>query len=203
MENIYFYCEGDTEYNYIKELNRFLRDEGCDDYNLIPQEIDFTADNFLSVAKKEIRSLNGNFYQVYFWIDFDIFKRKGMNKNNIQASINKIPIPRALKLKNKQIIVAFNIMNGEDFLVLHCDYGDIGKWERICASNNHFNNPMVAATYCPLFEKAIIPGYRKGVIPQDFINSAIIKQVIDNNDNVSIKFESGVVEALKLISQSL
>jgi|GEM_PF-3495330 len=203
MENIRFYCEGDTEYNYINELNRFLRDEECYDFNLYPKKIEFTADNFVSVVTKEIRKLNGIFYQVYFWIDFDIFKRKGMNRNDIQASIDNLIIPRSAKLKDNHIIAAFNVMNGEDFLVLHCNDDNIEKWERICNSRNHFNNPMIADVYYPLFEREIMPGYRKGVIPKGLIDLITLKQVIVNNDNTSIRFESGIVEALKVISQSL
>ena len=70
-------------------------------------------------------------FSLYVWIDYDIFKRKNIQIEQIKKMLDEIVIPKKLKLDNRSLVLALNIMNGEDFLVLHCENNKINKWEKI------------------------------------------------------------------------
>jgi hypothetical protein len=199
MKKIFIFCEGETEYNYIESLNRFLTNQNCYDVVLIPKIIKVSSPiHFLSVAREEIKKLTGIFNHLYFWIDYDIFKRENRKLLEIQTCLSKIKIPRKLKLENGAPVALFNIMNGEDFLILHYEDNILRQWEKTCIKRDHFNNPMVNDIYLPLFKKLIL-GYEKGIIPDNFITLDVIEKAISNSSDSSIKFESGVIELLQII----
>ena len=200
MKKLYFYCEGETEFNYIMELSRLLRESDCQEIILIPKIVKISApSNYYKVIKKLINNLNGSFHSLYVWIDYDIFKRKNIQIEQIKKMLDEIVIPKKLKLDNRSLVLALNIMNGEDFLVLHCENNKINKWEKICKERDHFMNPMTRSEYYPLFKDNIISNYQKGEIPKGFVNLFTIKRAMDNNINKNISFESGIFEALKII----
>ena len=69
-------------------------------------------------------------------------------------------------------------MNFEDMLILHFEKEDIGKWIQICKKYNHFNKPLPADDYLPLFKKFYSKEfgveYNKGDLPFDLDEAKIL-----------------------------
>ena len=65
----------------------------------------------------------------------------------------------------------FAVFNFEDFLALHLDDEGFSRWVEIMTEAGHFKKPLHWDDYKGSFEK-VMPGYRKGSLPADFITLA-------------------------------
>jgi len=198
---ILIFCEGDTEYNYIISLQRFLRDEDCFDFVFYPKNLKgLSFDSYLKKIKGKIKDTNGKFDHFYIWIDYDIFKRKKTSEEKIKQEIKKIKIPSKMIL-NKPLIIIFNYMNGEDFMVLHYDDNKVSEWKKICSKKKHFESPMCSTEYMPLFKEKIKEDYKKGEFPH--LNVDILNEAIRKSEDKEIEFSSGMADLLKSILEKL
>lgn len=73
-------CEGTSEENYIKEINKFFRENSI---NVSLYPINVGNGSFSQVYKKfkKVKSTNKN-QEVVIWVDGDIYKRNKNEKNN-------------------------------------------------------------------------------------------------------------------------
>lgn len=177
-------CEGASEDAYLIQLNRIFREEeiplnfvprpvGCGDYPAVEKK-------YKTEHEKNPRS------RFLIWIDNDIYKRNTKdNKTNYQQKPAGIPD------------FLFNYYNFEDILALHLEDTKTTEWERICEEHNHFETPMVAAVYEPLFTENIIKDYKKGTFPPIELNLDIINSAIDKNNDESIKLKSDFLKKLE------
>lgn len=193
---IYVFCEGKTEYNYIQSINSFLRDHDIFDIRFTPKNLPegLRVNNYFSKIKQfRARDLK-YFTHFYAWLDFDIFKRANKNIKEIEENINKI------SFNGKSVKLLLNYMNGEDFIILHEEDSKIETWKVVCNKKNHFNNPMYESTYLPLFQR-VITGYKKSNILD--LDKEKIGKCINNIEKNSIPFKSDIKEILEKILKYL
>lgn len=176
-------CEGSSEEAYLKELNKYLREVGCDMF--------FNYYNLYGIAeykkiKKKYREAEKNKKktdEIFIWLDNDVFKRNKLSKHELQ---------QVLKFQG----IKYNYQNLEDFLVMHLSDKQVDSWHSICHKENHFDNPMNKTTVAKLIQQ-IFPGYTKGFLPQEIqINENSLKKLYENQKKLSIKFKSDFVEVI-------
>lgn len=158
-------CEGKSEMAYLKELNRFLRENNY----LCSFSIEIAGSGFYRDVKKAIKikkEKERKIDRIIVWIDKDIYLRG-------DDTLPKF-IPSCIDIK-------FSYMNYEDFLTLH-DLIWLKKWTSICQSYNHFITPMHRNVYEPLFKSNICNNYKKGDMPFE-INDNRLNQLFLNNES--------------------
>lgn len=202
MQNILVFCEGKTEFIYIQELRKFLREMDIWTLQFVSENlngIDSTK-NYLRQIQNKVKKQNGKFDRFFIWLDYDIFKRESISDSKIKQEITELKIPKKLKLARKRKAKALlNYMNAEDFLILHCIKNKINDWLKVCLKHKHFENPMCRKQYEPLF-RGIIPNYKKGEIPKDIcFGKKVFEICIANVENKKIPFKSDIREILKLV----
>ncbi len=156
-------CEGDTEYHFLNSMNRFCRDKAKDEsFSFVRENLGgVSLNNFVQKINAALRNHNGDFHKLCVWLDLDIFKRANPDKDDQSIADmytrilrENIKLHRGINLENEEIVVCFNYMNGEDF-IMSCFSEDIFlAWHSFCVNNNHFTSPMVASVY-----KAEIPRF--------------------------------------------
>lgn len=200
MQRIFILCEGRSEENYIKLLNLTLQKEyAILDLTLIPYSFNggLTYSDFTTRIKNKIKEIKRDGVtprdKLYLWIDKDVFLRKYPNKQEIfkaEISNNKL-----------SIILVYNYMNFEDFLILHYSEQIILNLQKKLEKKKHFLKPLIAKDYEPIYE-TIIQDYIKGRLPNSFkLNLDKIKQCVINMDNEKYKFKSEIKEILELVIQ--
>lgn len=172
-------CEGESERTYLQRLQSYLDSlpvpEGCFETLLQfvpPKRAVAKSGKFSSLAKNyRARFKESKRSSIQIWADFDLYHRND-NKN-----------ADAYKLKNAKTPgipdFYFSFHNFEDFLALHLDGVQFSQWQRIFQTNGHFDNPRHAKDYIPDFE-SIVPSYRKGDLPVDFVNQASLHRLKRN-----------------------
>lgn len=153
-------CEGDSEFAYVQELNRFLNERG------VP--VVFTACNAGGGGFKNLRQVcrtlktrkNGRTYVV---ADKDIYQRDD-NGNGTAYGKEKDHMPPFL----------FQTWNFEDFLLMHFPLDVVSAWREEAARSGHLRNPLHGSVYLPIFQafcgrnkddlKFMFP-YEKGDMP--------------------------------------
>ena len=108
---------------------------------------------------------------IKIWTDFDLYHRN--DKGN--ATAYKLKSARHPNIPDFH----FSFHNFEDFLALHLEAGQFNEWLRIFTGNGHFNIPLYSTDYINGFRK-IIPEYRKGDLPEDFVNQDSLKRLKHN-----------------------
>ncbi len=153
-------CEGDSEFAYVQELNRFLNEKGL--------PIVFMARNAGGGGFKNLRQIcrtlktrkNGRTYIV---ADKDIYQRDD-NGNGTAYGKEKDHMPPFL----------FQTWNFEDFLLMHFPLNVVSAWREEAARSGHSRNPLHGSAYLPIFQafcatnkdalKFMFP-YEKGDMP--------------------------------------
>lgn len=155
MKSICVFCEGKTEKNYLQSLSRFLERNDIYELRFTGKYLEgVNINNYdACIRKYKGHDLKG-FDEFYAWIDFDIFQRGNRKRKDIEDCIQKISFNR------KSVIPLFNIMNGEDFMMLHQPENILQQWIEICKANKHFEVPMNSEEYMKHM-KSIIPDYKK------------------------------------------
>ncbi len=178
-------CEGTSEENYIKEINKFFRENSI---NVSLYPINVGNGSFSQVYKKfkKVKSTNKN-QEVVIWVDGDIYKRNKNEKKQYDERKKSVPDFK------------FNKYNFEDMIVLHLSDDKIDQWNNICIQNNHFNIPMTSEVYIPLFRTNIIENYEKGNFPLEIFDTNTIWDAIRNNDDININFHSDFLSFIQEI----
>ena len=175
-------CEGNSEYAYLQELNRFLRENEMPLYfkGEVSDGGDFSKVNscFRGNQKNNVKM------HIVVWVDNDIYKR---NDRGYRDAYAKKPqgIPD----------FKFNCENFEDFLVMHLPDDKVSDWQTICSNKGHFTNPLHSAQYLPLLSSAIFPNYKKGTLPESLtINTESLHNLKCHNHDKTIPFRSDFAE---------
>ncbi len=186
MKKVYIViCEGTSEDKYIKEINKFFREN---DISVTLYSVIVGNGSFSQVYKKfkeeKIKNKKGKFI---IWVDDDIYQRNKNEKKQYDERKKFVPDFK------------FNKYNFEDMIVLHLSDDKIDQWNNICIQNNHFNTPMTSCKYLPLFCDNIIPEYEKGNFPPEEFDTNTISRAIKNNNNEKIKFHSDFLSFIEEI----
>jgi hypothetical protein len=171
-------CEGDSEYAYIQEFNRYFK---AQEINIILFPYPVNTGHFKEVRKKYKHEKEKNKKSKFcIWVDYDIYiKNENGNNDKYEKKPKGIPDFR------------FNCFSFEDFLILHLNKNSIFKYQKICEKKNHFKMPMKAEVYIPLIKENIFSDYEKGSLPADFkISKESLENLFSNNRNPDIKFRS-------------
>lgn len=150
-------CEGSSEFAYLNELNRFLRELGQTKM-FIPKTVG-TGDYYAVLKKyREVKKHNLKNH-IAIWVDYDRYCRDD-NHNRMEytkRNISKIPT------------FLFNHHSFEDFFVMHYDDNVVSRWQTICQAQNHFMNPLKSEIAESLLRKNIFPDYAKSSLLSDFV----------------------------------
>ena len=130
-------CEGDSEFAYVQEFNRFLNEQGS--------PIVFVAHNAGGGSFKNLRQVcralktrkNG---RTYIMADKDIYHRDD-NGNGTAYEKEKGQMPPFL----------FQTWNFEDFLLMHVPVEVLSAGRDQARRTGHMNNPLHGEEYLPNF----------------------------------------------------
>lgn len=162
-------CEGESEWVYLQRLQAFLDEQEVPSgtfeapLRFINSERALAKTGSFGKIKSayiKTRKANRRTPSIQIWVDFDLYHRNDNRCAEHYAGKAK-GIPDFL----------FSFHNFEDFLALHYKGQPLEYWLR-CGSptgRNHFYKPLHSRDYVLEIEK-IIPGYRKGQLPADFIS---------------------------------
>ena len=175
-------CEGDSEFAYLQELNRFLRENN---YSLTFSAKIIGTGYYKNVLQKYSNEKKNNpRLPIKTLLDNDIYCRNDReNKVNFEKS----------KIKEHFL---FNIQNFEDFLILHYDDETLKKWLEICRQNNHEKEPMHSKNYMPQFQK-LVPNYSKGSCPFSPLEHINLENLFRHNADINIFIKSDFASLLK------
>ena len=171
-------CEGDSEFAYIQELNRFLNEQGL--------SIVFVAHNAGGGGFKNLRQVcrtlktrrNG---RTFIMADKDIYYRND-NGNGSMYEKERDTVPPFL----------FQTWNFEDFLLMHFPVAVISAWRDETEHCGHRMQPFHSDDYMSIFSafcdgnktalNFIFP-YEKGDIPFTLTKQHIDKLFENNTQN--------------------
>ncbi|MBQ8784523.1 MAG: hypothetical protein IJZ59_00580 [Alphaproteobacteria bacterium] len=182
-KNVYIIiCEGPSEKAYLQELNRYLEDN---DYpvTIVPKTINNGHFKPAQIKFNEVKKQNPKDI-IYIWVDKDTYIR---NDEGDGEKYNKKP-------KNIPDF-HFNYHNFEDFLAMHMPDDILSNWQEICRKKNHFNKPLHANIYEPLYKQNIINDYEKGSMPFPITKEQIIN-ALKNQKDTSVLFKSDFLNLL-------
>lgn len=153
-------CEGDSEFAYVQQLNRYLNEKGLG-VVLIPANAH--GGGFKSIrqfCREKKTQANG---RTFVFVDRDIYFRDDDQNGTMYESEKHLLPP-----------FQFQTWNFEDFLLLHFSPALIEQWRDVSASNGHANMPKRGKEFLPIFEafchdhndelKFLLP-YEKGDMP--------------------------------------
>lgn len=146
-------CEGDSEVAYVNELNRLLYRDPFGFKMLAFRAVCAESGHFDRIKRvvKTEKAANPS-SRLLVWVDFDVYCRNDLNNR--------------LKYQNRKGLpdFLFSVMNFEDFLMMHCETPQLKAWTEVCRRHRHFEVPMHAWEYEPLF-RDFWPDYQKGDMP--------------------------------------
>lgn len=183
---IIIFCEGESEYAYIQELNRFLRENEYG-FAFVPKVIGTGVYSEVLAKYKEEHKDNPRTL-LRIMLDDDIYVR---NDNDRERE-------NSVKLSGSPIreLFLFNVHNFEDFMVMHCDDEVLNRWLTTCVAENHQKVPMHSVKYMPLIQ-CFFPGYEKGSCPLSPIRKDMLDNLFNHNDAAAIFLKSGFATFLK------
>ena len=182
-KTIIIVCEGASEKAYLQELNRYL-DEKDYFFTFVAKPINNGHYKPATIKYKSVKTENPK-DDIHIWVDKDTYIRNDEGDGNKYNNKPKT-IPDFL----------FSYNNFEDFLTLHLTNDKLNKWNEICRDKSHFENPMHAVTYEPLYKENIIGKYKKGEMPFK-IDDEHIERLLKNQENQNIYFKSDFTTLLK------
>ncbi|MCP4355075.1 MAG: hypothetical protein GY793_05470 [Proteobacteria bacterium] len=211
MIYLHIFTEGDSEDAYINKLRQFISKNALtDDFTLIydsEQCINgvgqgpYTESKIAGKIKKEItESLPKKEFwdgkDIIIWIDYDIFKKYKLSQDKLLLTIKS-------KFYSANINIYYNHMNFEDFFVLHFP-DKINKWQEVCKSRNHFEDPLKGEDHLKLFKENIFPKYNKRTLLPGFnITKKNLEEVIKSSKSSTNNFKSDIVELLEKVLSKL
>lgn len=168
-KNIVVVCEGESEWTYLQRLNSALAalpfPNGWMQVPVRfigrPKKTGVGKGAFKAIERELRKEMKQNpSAEKWAWVDADLYVRnyKDCGKNYRERATGIPPF-------------YFTIFNFEDFLALHLDDDGFSRWVDVMTEAGHFNCPLYWDDYKCLFDK-VMPGYRKGGLPADFISLA-------------------------------
>lgn len=168
-KNIVVVCEGESEWTYLQRLNSALAGEPFPEgwmevpvrFIGRPKKTGVGTGAFKDVERELRKEIKQNqTAEKWAWVDADLYVRNYKDcGTNYQKRASGIPS------------FHFSIFNFEDFIALHLDDERFGRWVDVMTEAGHFKSPLHWEEYKVYFEK-VMPGYRKGGLPADFVNLA-------------------------------
>lgn len=189
-------CEGESERTYVQMINKLFKFK--DAYCVVFKAVCVQSGYWNQVKKAYKKAYKDNPKCLIFsFVDHDIYLRESdMDCNGDYYKLLE-------DHNNIAKSVLFSHMNFEDVLMLHLDKRILKDWIDVMNAHNHFNDPLFAKEYVPIFDnfcnvhKDELPDnwpslYVKGVIPFELTKERILTMV----DNLSvpecpIKFQFG------------
>lgn len=174
MSRYVIVCEGKSEWTYLQRLKGFLDDQAVDQgaylpalqligpYNAVAKGGRFgTLKQQYKATCKTERNKAGF---IRIWADFDLYLRNDKNNATAYKSKGASGIPH----------FHFSFHNFEDFYALHLDDASFQRWiafgqQSRSGRQSHFAWPFHSEEYLQEFRR-IVPDYRKGEIPSDFVS---------------------------------
>lgn len=185
-EMIILLCEGPSEYAYIQELNRYLRENEYN-FKFIPKPIGTGFYSEVQKKRKEVRKDNPR-TPIKIILDDDIYVRNEGSREQDNST-------KFAESGFKDEFM-FNAHNFEDFLMLHYDDETLNQWLAKCTETNHENIPMHSEQYMPLI-KGMFPNYEKGELLFSPINQEKLDNLFRHNEDNSIFIKSDFATYLK------
>ncbi len=176
-------CEGLSEYAYIQELNRTLRELGVRAV-LHPVCI---GSGFYAKAVAKFRQVKKDNPRdaIHIWVDYDIYAR---NERNCRDEYERRPqgIPAFL----------FSRQNSEDFLATHLDATRLRTWVNHCRQTRHLETPLPTSRHIPLFRDVLFQNYKKGNLPFAF-STTTLRQMLENQAKGDMPFHCDFAELIR------
>ncbi len=176
-------CEGLSEYAYIQELNRTLRELGVRAV-LHPVCI---GSGFYAKAVAKFRQVKKDNPRdtIHIWVDYDIYAR---NERNCRDEYERRPqgIPAFL----------FSRQNSEDFLATHLDATRLRTWVNHCRQTRHLETPLPTSRHIPLFRDVLFQNYEKGNLPFAF-STTTLRQMLENQAKGDMPFHCDFAELIR------
>lgn len=181
MPSYIMVCEGRSEFVYLQRLQSYLDTQTADwpvPLRFIPKvPVDSGGEEngggfYKNVDKcyRQQRRENGT-SKIEVWVDDDIYVRQG-SPSETSNGANYMGKPAGIP------DFLFSSHNFEDFLALHLDEAAIQRWHT-AFDPAHVAKPLHSGDYLPLYE-SVIPGYRKGALPPDFITKDSLLRLKNN-----------------------
>lgn len=165
-------CEGESERTYLQRLQAFFEQQPLPDGSFEPPLRIFAPQNAVAQSGKfsslkkcysAVRKENKK-VTIRIWADFDLYLR------------NDSDCATHYRRKNTSLPdFLFSFHNFEDFLALHLADEPFARWLEF-GRKEHFQTPLHSPDYHREFE-SILPGYRKGGLPPDFISWPALAQL--------------------------
>ena len=163
---IIIFCEGKTEFTYVQNLARLLREYNSS-IQLIPKDIG--GGTVINIRKKikEYRKNNKKLEGSLLLRDYDVVLWDRHEEiTSIQLGVN----------------ILYSYQNFEDFLVLHMPDNIVREWVTSTTQAGHFSKPLHAEDYLNLFRQIVCPNYKKGELPFELTVDLLNKMLANNND---------------------
>ena len=157
-------CEGRSEFAYLNELNRFLRELGktkIKQTKMFIPKIVGTGDYYPVVKEFKKQKKENKNTPIAIWVDYDRYCRNDNHNKDDYADRNVSKIPNFL----------FNYHSFEDFFVMHYDDEVLNRWQDICQLQNHFTQPLKSDMAESLLRQHLFPEYAKSSLLPDFVVS--------------------------------
>ncbi len=176
-------CEGVSEYAYIQECNRTLRELGMHAV-LRPVCI---GNGFYAKAAAKFRQIKKDNPRdaIHIWVDYDIYAR---NERNCRDEYERRPqgIPAFL----------FSRQNFEDFLATHLDLSRLRTWVEHCRKTRHLEAPLPSSRHIPLFRQVLFHNYEKGSLPFAF-SPMVLQQMLENQAREGMPFHCDFADLVR------
>ena len=168
-KHIIICCEGGSEQLYIQQLNALLASVESSDETRFVQPLIFhpvlVACGEFTPVMRIIRSerVNNPRTKLQVWVDYDLYhpKRKESKRQKYLSRPKGVPA------------FHFSFHNFEDFLILHYPPDLLQEWKSMFTDTGHFSQPLHHKEYRNRFS-AILPDYKKGSLPSQFVNAVTL-----------------------------
>ncbi len=174
IQTIVVVCEGASENIYLQELNRFFREYRIP-LNFIPRVVGNGACKAVVGYYKNVRRFMKD-EEIIIWVDLDIYMSSEAHNYAKKPSY----VPDFL----------FSEMNFEDFLMLHMEPERVFEWQAIAERHDHFQHPLPASVYGPIYKAICFSRYKKGRMPFK-LTAKTLAQLFANLKNRHIRFGNG------------
>lgn len=177
--------EGESELEYLSQLNRYLREE---EIGYVFYPVKAVNGQYREVRKcyREVKKSHRK-ERIEILVDRDIYIRD-----------EKERVDYTLRTRDGLPPFTFSYMNWEDYLILHLSKEKALKWCEICRETGHFEIPLTAKEYLRAQEESGIWGrvhYKKGRVPFE-ITKKRLERAVENDRDKDIEIHSDFVNIL-------
>lgn len=174
---IFFICEGETERAYLQQWN-LLFVERNKPYRFNALVAGGCQERLVIRSYRQRRWKKGE--KVYMILDRDRY-------------------PAGSEKLEKLAPVLWSRQNFEDFLSLHLPFDLAAEWCATCIRRGHFQTPMCAEAYFPLFQELFqraYPSFQKGQMPNGFVCDETLLNLQRNYTDTRLHATHGLADYL-------